>query len=88
MDIKTLFVTFGMVFLAELGDKTQIATLAFSIKSKSHISVFIGSALALVLSCLIAVCFGEFLAKFIPFSYLKIGSGIIFIVLGMWMLIS
>ena len=87
MDIKMLLVTFIMIFLAELGDKTQVATLAFSLKSKSPVSVFIGASLALVISCLLAVCLGELLARFIPFNYLKTGSGIIFIVLGIWMLI-
>ena len=87
MDIKTLLITFVTIFLAELGDKTQIATLAFSLKNKSPISVFIGSSLALVLSCLVAVIFGSFLVKFMPFNYIKVVSGVIFITLGIWMLI-
>lgn len=88
MDIKTLLITFGAIFLAELGDKTQIATLAFSLKGKSSLSVFIGASLALVLSCLIAVIFGSILTKFIPLDYMKIASGCVFIILGVWMLIS
>jgi len=88
MDIKTLLITFVAIFLAELGDKTQIATLAFSLKSKSTASVFIGASLALVLSSLIAVIFGSALTRFIPLNYMRIASGFIFIILGIWMLIS
>ena len=88
MDIKTLLIAFGTIFLAELGDKTQIATLAFSLKMKSTLSVFIGASLALVLSCFLAVVFGSLIERFVPLNYLKMASGFIFIILGAWMLIS
>ena len=54
MDLKVLFVVFGTVFLAELGDKTQLATVLFASKpSVSLVTVFVGASLALILSSLI-----------------------------------
>jgi hypothetical protein len=60
MDLKTLFVVFGTVFLAELGDKTQLATVLFASKpSVSLVTVFVGASLALILASLIAVAAGS-----------------------------
>jgi len=86
MDLKLLFTTFATIFLAELGDKTQLATLAFSAEGKSRLAVFIGSASALVLTSLLGVVFGAAIAKVIPPHLIKIGAGVLFITLGAWML--
>jgi putative Ca2+/H+ antiporter (TMEM165/GDT1 family) len=86
MDLKLLFTTFATIFLAELGDKTQLATLAFSAEGKSRLAVFIGSAGALVLTSLLGVIFGAAIAKVIPPNYIKIGAGVLFVILGLWML--
>ena len=88
MDLKVLLTTFGMIFLAELGDKTQLATLAFAAESKSRLAVFIGSAAALVLTSLVAVVIGAAVSRLVPPNYIKTGAGALFIVLGLWMLIS
>jgi putative Ca2+/H+ antiporter (TMEM165/GDT1 family) len=88
MDLKLLFTTFATIFLAELGDKTQLATLAFSAEGKSRLAVFIGSAGALVLTSLLGVIFGAAIAKVIPPNYIKIGAGVLFLILGFWMLFS
>jgi Ca2+/H+ antiporter, TMEM165/GDT1 family len=87
MDLKLLFTTFITIFLAELGDKTQLATLAFSAEGKSRLAVFIGSAGALVLTSLLGVVFGAAVAKLVPPNYIKIGAGALFVILGLWMLI-
>jgi putative Ca2+/H+ antiporter (TMEM165/GDT1 family) len=87
MDLKVILTTFGMIFLAELGDKTQLATLAFAVESKSRIAVFIGSASALILTSLIAVVFGSAISRLIPANYIKIGAGSLFVLLGVWMLV-
>ncbi len=86
MDIKLLLTTFGLVFLAELGDKTQLATFCFSADCDSKLSVFLGSAGALVLSSLIAVVFGAAVSRVVPPSYIKIGAGIFFVLVGVWTL--
>ena len=86
MDIKLLLTTFGLVFLAELGDKTQLATFCFSADCDSKISVFLGSAGALVLSSLIAVVFGAAVSRVVPPNYIKIGAGVFFVIVGVWTL--
>jgi putative Ca2+/H+ antiporter (TMEM165/GDT1 family) len=87
MDFRTMFTTFGMIFLAELGDKTQLATFGFAAESKSRLAVFLGSAGALVLTSLLAVVFGSVVSRVVPANYIKIGAGGLFVLLGLWMLL-
>ena len=88
MDVKLMLTTFGMIFLAELGDKTQLATFAFAAESKTKLAVFIGSASALILTSLLAVLFGSAISRLIPPNYIKMGAGGLFVVLGLWMLLA
>ena len=88
MDLKILLTTFGLIFLAELGDKTQLATFCFSADCDSRISVFLGSAGALVLSSLIAVVFGAGISRVIPANYIRIGAGVFFVIVGILTLYS
>jgi putative Ca2+/H+ antiporter (TMEM165/GDT1 family) len=88
LDLKLLLTTFGLVFLAELGDKTQLATFCFSADCDSRLSVFLGSAGALVLSSLIAVFLGAALSRVISPAMIKTGAGVFFIVVGIWTLYS
>ena len=88
MDFKIMLTTFGMVFLAELGDKTQLATFCLSADHNSKLSVFLGSASALVLSSLIAVLCGVVFSRFVPTHYIKVGAGLFFIVVGIWTISS
>jgi putative Ca2+/H+ antiporter (TMEM165/GDT1 family) len=83
---KTILTTFGTVFLAELGDKTQLATLGLTTEGGSKLAVFIGSASALVSTSLIAVLAGSLVAKYVPPTYLQRGAGALFLVLGVWTL--
>jgi putative Ca2+/H+ antiporter (TMEM165/GDT1 family) len=84
MDLKILLTTFGMIFLAELGDKTQLATFAFAAESKSRLAVFLGSAGALVLTSMLAVVFGSTLSRLVPANYIRVGAGALFVLLGLW----
>ena len=86
MDLKVMLTTFGMIFLAELGDKTQLATLAFAAESKTRLSVFVGASCALLLTSLLAVVFGSAISRLIPAHYIKAGAGGLFVLLGLWML--
>ncbi len=86
MDIKVMLTTFGMIFLAELGDKTQLATFCFAAENKSRLAVFLGSAGALVLTSLLAVVLGSALDRVVPANYIKTGAGALFVLLGLWMI--
>jgi len=85
---KIIFTTFLLVFLAELGDKTQLSTMLLASKSKSIWCVFIGSSIALVLSSFIGVLAGSFINKLIPQSYIQIFSGIAFIIIGVLLILG
>ena len=83
MDYKLLLMSFTVVFLAELGDKTQLAALSLSSSGKGGIlTVFIGASLALVCSTALACLCSGFLERFITPKYLNIGSSILFILIG------
>jgi putative Ca2+/H+ antiporter (TMEM165/GDT1 family) len=88
MDLKLIATTFITVFLAELGDKTQLATVSFAASGSSRVAVFIGSAAALVCSSAIAVALGEGLTKLVaPKVLMRIAGGLFFVV-GGWVLWS
>jgi len=82
MDLKIMLTTFSMIFLAELGDKTQLAIVSFAIKTKSPFSVLLGAGGALLLATILAVFFGGVLLKFIPESYIRYISGGLFVLFG------
>ncbi|HSN51437.1 MAG TPA: TMEM165/GDT1 family protein [Woeseiaceae bacterium] len=89
MDLKVLFVVFGTVFLAELGDKTQLATVLFASKpSVSLVTVFVGASLALILSSLIAVAAGSVISQYVDPRYLSYVAGAGFIVIGIWTIVA
>ncbi len=79
---KSVATAFVLVFLAELGDKTQLSTMMLASKSKSIWFTFIGSAAALILSSLLGVLAGSFINKFIPPTYIQICSGVAFLIIG------
>ncbi|HEB12945.1 MAG TPA: TMEM165/GDT1 family protein [Actinobacteria bacterium] len=82
MDWKVFATTFGILFLAELGDKTQLAVFTLSAQHKSPITVFLGASLALIIVTLIGALLGGFVAAHIPTKYIQLGAGVIFLVLG------
>jgi len=86
MDWKLFAGTFGLIFLAELGDKTQLTAMATSAGSKSPWSVFAGASAALVMSTLVATLFGSTLQRLIPPHILKGGAAILFFIFGTFLL--
>ena len=75
--------TFTGVFFAELGDKTQIATLLLSAQSGKPVIVFIGSSLALICSSIVCVLLGRWLANNLPEENITILAGSIMLILGL-----
>ncbi len=87
MDWKTLAMVFGTVFLAELGDKTQLATVLFAAdKEVSKWLVFIGASLALIATSAIGVLGGGLIDQYVNERTLRVVAGIGFIVIGIWTL--
>ncbi|HAG94137.1 MAG: hypothetical protein CMK83_12140 [Pseudomonadales bacterium] len=88
MDWRVFLTIFISVFLAELGDKTQLATMLFAAdKEVSKWTVFVASASALVVAAAIGVAAGSFVSQFISEKALSMIAGIGFILIGGWVLI-
>ena len=87
MDLKLLLTVFATVFLAELGDKTQLATLLFAADQEvSKMTVFIGASLALILTSGLGVLAGGQVADFIQPRDLSYVAETGFVLIGLWTL--
>ena len=82
MLLTLLFSTFITVFLAEMGDKTQLTTITLSSTTNKPLAVFLGSAIALILATLLGALAGGSISNLIPAFLLKLLSGIVFLILG------
>jgi putative Ca2+/H+ antiporter (TMEM165/GDT1 family) len=89
MHWRTFATVFVTVFIAEIGDKTQLATLLFSAdRQVSKWAVFAGSALALTAAAAIGVLVGGQLERFVSPRTLKMVAGVGFLAIGAWTLLS
>lgn len=87
MDIKVFATVFATIFIAELGDKTQFATLLYAAdKLNPKLTVFAASSLALVLACALAVIVGVHIERAINPKFLSWIAGCAFILIGIWTL--
>jgi putative Ca2+/H+ antiporter (TMEM165/GDT1 family) len=83
MDIKVFFTVLTVVFLAELGDKTQLATMLFAAdKEVSKWTVFCAASLALILASALGVLAGSLLSHYLNEKLLSYIAGVLFIVIG------
>lgn len=83
MDLKIFFTVFGAIFIAELGDKTQLATMLFATdKEVSKYTVFLAASAALVVASALGVLAGSLLSEYINEKYLHYIAGVGFIVIG------
>jgi len=86
MDWKIFGTAFLTLFLAELGDKTQLAVITMTAKTDSKIAVFLGAGLALLLVTLLGVLVGGVLSQYVPTEWLQRIVAVAFIVIGILML--
>lgn len=87
MDLKMLATVFAAVFVAELGDKTQLATLLFAAdRAVSRWTIFAGASAALVAASAIGVLAGTLLSQYVNPRYLHYVAGAGFVAIGIWTL--
>jgi putative Ca2+/H+ antiporter (TMEM165/GDT1 family) len=89
MDWKLLITVFSTIFVAEIGDKTQLATLLYASGAEvSKATVFLGASLALILTSALGVLAGSVLAQYLNPKYLSWAAGAAFIGVGIWTILK
>lgn len=88
MDWRVLLTTFGIIFLAEMGDKTQLAAMTMAADKKRPWEVFLGASLALVAVSAVGILVGTALGHYLPLDWIKRVAGASFIVIGVLMLVG
>jgi putative Ca2+/H+ antiporter (TMEM165/GDT1 family) len=86
MDLRVLITTFGIIFLAEMGDKTQLAAMTMAADTKRPWAVFLGASLALAAVSGLGVLVGSALGAYVPLEWVKRVAAVAFIVIGILML--
>ncbi len=88
MDLRVLLTTFGVIFLAEMGDKTQLAAMTMAAQTKKPWAVFIGAAVALAAVSALGVLVGSVIGDYVPLIWVKRVAASAFIVIGVLMLMG
>lgn len=88
MDFRVLLTTFGVIFLAEMGDKTQLAAMTMAAQTKKPWAVFIGASLALTAVSALGVVVGSLIGDYVPLEWVKRTAAVAFIVIGVLMLLG
>ncbi len=86
MDIKLLFSALGLLFVAELGDKTMLAVITMTARTGKPVPIFIGAIIGLMLVTLIGVAVGSVITRFVPIEWVSRGAAVAFISIGVLML--
>ncbi len=82
MDWQVFWVTFGTIFLAEMGDKTQLAALTMTAETRTPLSVLAAACAALCLATLLGVLVGNFMSHWLPQALVRKAAGLAFIIIG------
>lgn len=85
MDWRILTAAFTTLFLAEFGDKTQLAVITMAASTKKPWTVFLGAVAALALVTGLGVAVGESAARYVPETVMRRAAAALFVVLGVWM---
>jgi putative Ca2+/H+ antiporter (TMEM165/GDT1 family) len=88
MDWRIFITTFGVIFLAEMGDKTQLAAMTMAAQSKKPWAVFLGAALALTAVSALGVLVGSALGAYLPLIWIKRAAACAFILIGILILLG
>jgi len=88
MDFRVMLTTLGIIFLAEMGDKTQLAAMTMSAQTKKPWAVFIGASVALAAVSAIGVLVGGVIGQYVPLEWVKRVAALAFIVIGVLMLMG
>ncbi|HLA11375.1 MAG TPA: TMEM165/GDT1 family protein [Pyrinomonadaceae bacterium] len=86
MDWRVLLTTFGVIFLAEMGDKTQLAAMTMSAQSQRPWMVFLGASIALVAVSALGVVVGTVIGNYVPLIWVKRVAAFSFILIGVLIL--
>ncbi|NLH14192.1 MAG: TMEM165/GDT1 family protein [Firmicutes bacterium] len=82
VDWHLVLLAFGLLIVAELGDKTQLVVFSLVSQYRAPLPIFIGASLALTVLTLVAVIAGQFISSVVPVRYIQIGAGLMFIGIG------
>ncbi len=88
MDWRVFLTTFGVIFMAEMGDKTQLAAMTMAAQTKRPWAVFFGAALALASVSALGVVVGSFIGDYLPLIWVKRAAAVSFIVIGILILLG
>ena len=88
MDWRVTLTTFGIIFLAELGDKTQIAAMTMAAQKKRPWEVFLGASIALAAVSAVGIIVGTALGQYLPVEWIKRVAGAAFVIIGILILIG
>ena len=88
MDWRVLLTTFGVIFLAEMGDKTQLAAMTMAAETKKPLAVFVGASLALACVSALGIAVGGALGHYLPLEWIKRVAAVGFIVIGVLILLD
>jgi putative Ca2+/H+ antiporter (TMEM165/GDT1 family) len=86
MDYRVMLTTLGVIFLAEMGDKTQLAAMTMAAQTKKPWAVFIGASIALAAVSALGILVGSVIGDYVPLEWVKRIAAVAFIVIGVLML--